>query len=134
MTAESTNFQISNSDAGKIKMSDMEKNFRNSVNLTPVYLEQVINFINSSVQDPAIRDKVIARAKSYPHSALQSFLNRFQSIVVECTRIIQEKRTKESQNVVSQTTNNKVIITTNDLLNLQDSLDLQGEKPDVNAD
>jgi hypothetical protein len=118
MTAESTNFKISNA-AGDPKISEREKKLRSATNLTPLYLNQLLSYIEAKVEDPIIRDMVVKKAKSYPHSALDKFFANFDKIVSECQHKLHEIRMLELGVKSKATPNKKEKITTDDLLDMQ---------------
>lgn len=118
MTAENTNFKISNA-AGDLKISEREKKLRLATNLTPMYLNHLLSYIEAKVEDPIIRDMVIKKAKSYPHSALEKFFTNFDKIVNECQRKLHEIRMLELGIKSKNTSNKKEQVTTEDLIDLQ---------------
>jgi len=95
MTAENTNFKISNSDASKIKLSDRERKLRETTDLTPVYLSQIVNYIEAKIEDQTIKNMMLQRVKKYPHSALKNFFSRFESILTDCIKVYSERKNKE---------------------------------------
>lgn len=132
MTAENTNFQISNSDVAKQKLSDREKRLRETTDLNPIYLSQIINYIEARIEDPILKNMVLARANKYPHSALKNFFSRFPTIVADCNRIINERKAKEHFQPVRKQVTEPVPFQNNDLINLQEQLEKDHkEKEDV---
>ena len=123
MTAENTKFQISNTNLGNNKLSEREKFLRNSVNLTPVNLNQILNYIDHKIEDPVLKGMVIKRARSYPHSALEKFFNIFDSVVQECQKKIHEMRLKENGKTLKKIEEKQADITNDDLLELQKSFE-----------
>jgi len=128
MTTERANFQIYNSGANMSNLSEMEKNLRASTNLTPVYLVQLQNYISARIENPIIRDMMLEKANSYPNSALQGFLDRFDKIMAECIKRHNEIRLKESNSIKTTKSISRNTIKAEDLLNLQDQLHDNEEK------
>lgn len=123
MTAENTNFQISNSDSAKNKLSDRERRLRETTDLNPIYMSQIINYIEAKIEDPVLRNMVLERAKKCPHSALKNFFSRFQTIVSDCDRIIQERKSKEAGLHEKVQPKKPSVLQANDLLNLQNEME-----------
>lgn len=135
MTAENTNFKISNSDAVSNRLSDREKRLRETTNLTPIYLSQILNYIEARVEDPVIKTMIIERAKKYPHSALKNFFSRFDAILNDCIKINSERKNKEfllKEKKVEETP----VIEKKDILDFQEKLEKESlaEKEDDQQD
>lgn len=125
MTTERMNYQISNSETGLSKMNDRDRQLRLSTNLNPIYTHQVVNYINARIENVKIREMMLAKATGYPHSALGSFMQRFDSILAEC--ISAYNKQKQVSVAEKQEKPNKSMINPDDLLNLQDELQKKGE-------
>lgn len=118
MTAENANFKVGTTLQNKI--SDYEKALRKATNLRPIYFDQVVNYINNKIEDPLIRDKVMAVAKKYPHSALHRFVENFEMIHTTCIKEISAQRNKEVQLRVKP---EKKIISSSELMDIYDDFD-----------
>ncbi len=130
MTAENTNFQISNSDAAKQKISDREKRLRETTDLNPIYLSQIINYIEARIEDPVLKNMVLARANKYPHSALKNFFSRFPTIVADCNRIINERKAKEHKQPVRKESPQPIAYQNDDMIKLQEQLEKDHREKD----
>lgn len=132
MTAENTNFKISNSDASKIKLSDRERKLRETTDLTPVYLSQIVNYIEAKIEDQTIKNMMLQRVKKYPHSALKNFFSRFESILTDCIKVHSERKNKEFL-IKEKKIEQIPAIAKQDILELQEQLEqeiLSGAKDD----
>ena len=135
MTAENTNFKISNSDSVKNRLSDREKRLRETTDLTPIYLSQIINYIEAKIEDATIKNMMLQRAKKYPHSALKNFFSRFESILNDCIKINSERKNKEFL-LKENKTDPTPVIAKQDILELQEQMEqgVLSEKQDDQAD
>lgn len=79
--AEKSIFSVVNlTDANK-HLTDREKKARKSVNLNPISLKQVIDYINLQDVSPELKDVLRKKASRYPHQALQHFVDGFAKIL-----------------------------------------------------
>lgn len=122
MTAENTNFKISNSDAAKNKLSDREKRLRETTDLSPIYLSQIINYIEAKVEDQTIKNMMLQRVNKYPHSALKNFFSRFDSILNDCIKIHSDRKNKEFL-IKERKAEPKPVIAQQDILNFQEQME-----------
>lgn len=118
MTVERSNFKVSVS--GNNKLSEYEIKLRKSVNLTPIYFDQVENYINNRIEDEELRAKVMKIAKRYPHSALGKFIANFSFVLSECQKQINKEKNIDTQKRVVPPQKE---ITVDNLIDLQSSLD-----------
>lgn len=121
MTTERMNYQISNNETGLSKMNERDKQLRLTTNLTPIYTHQIINYINSRIENEEVQKMMIEKVKNYPHSALENFMRRFDTLVAECVSKLNKNRQKNQQNTKKPKTNSD-IISAEDLVNLQDDI------------
>jgi hypothetical protein len=134
MTTEKNNIKVNLIPTNKL--SDYQRAVRKSVNLQPIYFDQVVNYINNRIEDVELRDRVMAVAKKYPHSALNRFVSNFERITTECRRILSESKCDEAEKIVVPP---KKQITTDDLMSIQSQLDEEwqneiSQKPVENND
>lgn len=128
MTAESANFKVGTTLQNKI--SDYERALRKATNLRPIYFDQVVNYINNRVDDDVVREKVMAVAKRYPHSALHRFVQNFDMIYSACMKETSVQRNLEVQQKVKPV---KKLITTDELLDLHAETDDEIAVEDQNS-
>jgi hypothetical protein len=76
-------------------LSDRERKLRETTDLTPVYLSQIVNYIEAKIEDQTIKNMMLQRVKKYPHSALKNFFSRFESILTDCIKVYSERKNKE---------------------------------------
>lgn len=120
MTAENANFKVGSTVQNKV--SDYERALRKATNLKPIYFDQVVNYINNKIDDVNIRDKVMAIAKKYPHSALHRFVQNFEMIHTACIKEVSAERNSEAQHRVKP---QKKLISTDELLDIYNDDDLE---------
>ena len=100
-----------------------------SVNLHPVYLQNVIKIIEKRVIDEEVKRNVIKEANKCPHAALGQFLQRLDSIINDHIRKINlEKRSEQDKMPKKAPKTKQQKIVADDLLNIQDDLFEQLEK------
>ena len=127
MTAENANFKVGTTLQNKI--SDYERALRKATNLKPIYFDQVVNYINNRVDDAVVREKVMAVAKKYPHSALHRFVHNFDMIYNACMKETSVERNLEVQQRAKPV---KKMITTDELLDLHAETDEENVVEDQN--
>lgn len=122
MTTERMNYQISNNETGLSKMNERDKQLRLTTNLTPIYTHQIVNYINARIENDEVREMMISKVKSYPHSALDSFMRRFDTFVAECVSKLNKNRQQNEQSIKKQKQSAEPI-NSEDLLDLQDKIE-----------
>jgi len=122
MTTERMNYQISNNETGLSKMNERDKQLRLATNLTPIYTHQIVNYINARIENDEVREMMILKVKSYPHSALDSFMRRFDTFVAECVSKLNKNRQQNEQSIKKQKQSAEPI-NSEDLLDLQDKIE-----------
>lgn len=122
MTTERMNYQISNNETGLSKMNERDKQLRLATNLTPIYTHQIVNYINARIENDEVREMMISKVKSYPHSALDSFMRRFDTFVAECVSKLNKNRQQNEQSIKKQKQSAEPI-NSEDLLDLQDKIE-----------
>lgn len=122
MTTERMNYQISNNETGLSKMNERDKQLRLATNLTPIYTHQIVNYINARIENDEVKEMMISKVKSYPHSALDSFMRRFDTFVAECVSKLNKNRQQNEQSIKKQKQSAEPI-NSEDLLDLQDKIE-----------
>lgn len=118
MTAEKANLKV-NITQGK-NMSDYQSKLRKTVNLAPIYFDQVENYIHNRIEDEELRERVLKAAKRYPHSALAKFVSNFNNIMTECQRQLNVEKNIDTQKRIVPP---KDEITSESLIDIQATLD-----------
>lgn len=122
MTTERMNYQISNNETGLSKMNERDKQLRLATNLTPIYTHQIVNYINARIENDEVKEMMISKVKSYPHSALDSFMRRFDTFVAECVSKLNKNRQQNEQSIKKQKQSAEPV-NAEDLLDLQDKIE-----------
>ena len=118
MTAERSDMKFTYS--GNKNLGEYQSKMRKSVNLTPIYFDQVENYINNRIEDVELRDRVMKIAKKYPHSALGKFVSNFSKIMNDCQRQINVEKNIETQKRVVPP---QPEISAENLMDIQSALD-----------
>lgn len=118
MTTEKADFKVSISD--NPKLSDYQRALRKATNLTPIYFDQVLNYINNKVEDVELRQRIIAVAKKYPHSALSRFVQNFELIYSTCSKQLNAEKYQEKEKRIKTQVKE---ITADDLMDIQSTLE-----------
>lgn len=118
MTTENNNIKVNLIPTNNL--SDYQKAVRKSVNLQPIYFDQVVNYINNRIEDVELKNRVMAVAKKYPHSALNRFVLNFEMILAECKRLLSESKHGEIKKIIAPP---KKQITTDELMDIQSQID-----------
>lgn len=128
------NIKFNNNASADAKISEREKKLRKSTNLTPIYLNNLLSYIEAKIEDPIVRDMVIKKAKSYPHSALENFFNNFDKIVIQCQQKIHQIRMLEMGVKSKEKVENQAKITSDELLDFQNSFEEEIANQDLNGE
>lgn len=118
MTAERSNMKFSYSE--NKKLGEYQAKIRKSVNLAPIYFDQVENYINNRIEDLELREKVMKIAKKYPHSALSKFISNFSKILTDCQKQINIEKNIDTQKRVIPP---QAEITVENLMDIHSALD-----------
>lgn len=110
-SAESLNFKIQNLDEHykRLGLSDRELAARKTVNLRPLTLFDVYNWIDAMDLGPDIKAGLKKAASGYPNQALSRFVANYESIlgVIIKTRRDSERNNSSKRDCHEKTTENK---------------------------
>jgi hypothetical protein len=134
-STEGINFGVQNMSPGFDKLPEREKKLRMSVNLHPVYLENVLKIINNRIEDEDVKNAVVKEAKRCPHSALSQFLQRLESITQEQIKKLNFAKRKENEKIpASHKKQKENKLQTEELLDIQEDLFEQLTKDESHND
>src|ERR1700753_680899 len=81
MTAERSLFSVVDLTKQNKKLTEREKYLRRTVNLRPVTLQQILDYIEIQDIDPELKDVLRKKVSRYPNQALQRFATNFNQIL-----------------------------------------------------